>query len=315
MSPARPPEGAQPPLGGEARSARGALITTPGAPLPERYAVLGNPVAHSRSPFIHAQFAQQTGEPIEYGRVLCPFDRFEASVREYAASRHDGKGPARGCNVTVPFKLLAPALAVRVSERAALAQAANVLRFDADGWFADNTDGIGLVRDIEQHAGFRITEARVLLVGAGGAAAGVLGPLMASRPREIVVANRTRERAAALVERHRGAAAGLPLRASGLDDCGEAFDLVINSSASSMQGIATPVGAAVLTRGALAVDLMYGPQAQPFLDWASSHGAQPRDGLGMLVEQAAEAFYVWRAVRPQTAPVLAALRAHLAHDA
>lgn len=279
---------------------------------PERYVVLGNPVSHSRSPFIHAEFARQTGEFVEYGRVLCPLDGFEACVRQFAASREPGKGPARGCNVTVPFKLQAPALARSVSARAALAQAANVMRFDATGWFADNTDGIGLVRDIELHADFRIAGSRVLLVGAGGAAAGVLGPLIETRAREIVVANRTRERAAALVERHRAAAGAMALRDSALDDCGGPFDLVINSTSSSLQGLQAPVSAAVLHHDALAIDLMYGPAAEPFLDWARSHGAQARDGLGMLVEQAAEAFFVWRGIRPHTPPVLRALREHLA---
>jgi shikimate dehydrogenase len=284
-------------------------VSTP----PERYVVLGNPVAHSRSPFIHAEFARQTGEPIEYGRVLCPLDGFEACVRQFAASSEPAKGPARGCNVTVPFKLQSAALARTVSKRAALARAANVLRFDGASWFADNTDGIGLVRDIEHHAGFRIAGTRVLLIGAGGAAAGVLGPLIDARPREIVVANRTRERAAALVERHRVAAGELSLRDSALDDCGGPFDLVINSSSSSMQGLATPVPDTVLRRDALAIDLMYGAVAQPFLDWARAHGAQARDGLGMLVEQAAEAFFIWRGVRPLTTPVLSALHEQLAH--
>ena len=283
------------------------------APPPDRYVVLGNPVAHSRSPFIHAEFARQTGEPIEYGRVLCPLDGFEACVRQFAASSEAGKGPARGCNVTVPFKLQAGALARTVSARAALAQAANVLRFDDTGWFADNTDGIGLVRDIEHHADFRIAGARILLVGAGGAAAGVLGPLIDAQPREIVVSNRSRERAAALVKRHLTTAGGMPLRDSGLDDCGGPFDLVINSTSSSMQGIATPVPHAVLRRHSLAIDLMYGADAKPFLDWARSRGAQARDGLGMLVEQAAEAFFVWRGVRPQTPAVLRALSEQLAH--
>jgi shikimate dehydrogenase len=278
------------------------------ASLPERYVVLGNPVAHSRSPFIHAEFARQTGEPIEYGRVLCPLDGFAASVRQFAASSAPSKGPARGCNVTVPFKLQAGALAARVSARAALAQAANVLRFDEAGWFADNTDGIGLMRDIERHADFRVAGTRVLLVGAGGAASGVLGPLIDAQPREVVVANRTREHAAALVRRHRATAGTVGLRDSALGDCGGPFDLVINSTSSSMQGIATPVPATALKRDALAIDLMYGAVAQPFLDWARSHGAQARDGLGMLVEQAAEAFFIWRGVRPHTPPVLSALR-------
>ncbi|HSW26314.1 MAG TPA: shikimate dehydrogenase [Burkholderiaceae bacterium] len=282
---------------------------------PERYAVLGNPVAHSRSPFIHAEFARQTGEPIEYGRVLCPLDGFAACVRQFAASNEPGKGPARGCNVTVPFKLQAPALAERVSARAALAQAANVLRFDAAGWSADNTDGIGLVRDIEQQGEFHIAGARVLLIGAGGAAAGVLGPLIEARPRQIVVANRTRERAADLVARHRALAGDLPLTDSDLAGCGGPFELVINSTSSSMQGITTPVSAAALRRDTLAIDLMYGPAAQPFIDWARAQGAHARDGLGMLVEQAAEAFYFWRGVRPHTPPVLHALRALLARAA
>lgn len=282
--------------------------------LPDRYAVLGNPVAHSRSPFIHAAFARQTGEAVEYGRILCPLDGFEACVHAFAASHGAGIGPARGCNVTVPFKGQAVRLAGSVSARATLAGAANVLRFDTAGWFADNTDGVGLAIDIAHNAGFDARAKRVLLVGAGGAAAGVLGPLLEAGPHEIVVANRTRERARALVDRHRAVAPEVVLRASGLDDCGEQFDLVINSSSSSVQGFDAPVSPAVLSRNGLAIDLMYGPQAAPFLRWAQAHGAQARDGLGMLVEQAAEAFHIWRGVRPQTPPVLHALREQLARD-
>jgi shikimate dehydrogenase len=275
---------------------------------PDRYAVLGHPVAHSQSPFIHAEFARQTGQALDYGRVECALDAFDATVRAFAA------GGARGCNVTVPFKFEAPRLAARVSERATLAGAANVLRFDTAGWFADNTDGIGLVRDLRDHAGAALAGQRLLLVGAGGAAAGVLGPLLAEKPAELVVANRTLARAQDLVQRHLSLAQaqGVKLRASGLDDAGEAFHIVINSSASSLQGAAIPVAAQVLRPGGLAVDLMYGPAAQGFLDWAHAHGAQARDGLGMLVEQAAEAFFVWRGVFPSTPPVLAALRAKLA---
>ncbi|HSM21094.1 MAG TPA: shikimate dehydrogenase, partial [Rubrivivax sp.] len=159
-------------------------MTAQPAAHPDRYAVLGNPVAHSRSPFIHAAFAHQTGQHIEYGRVLCPLDGFAAALREFAGGRGGRGGPARGCNVTVPFKFQALRLAARRSERAALAGAANTLRFDAEGWFADNTDGVGLVRDIEHGAGVALAGRRVLLIGAGGAAAGVLGPLLEARPAE-----------------------------------------------------------------------------------------------------------------------------------
>jgi shikimate dehydrogenase len=273
----------------------------------DRYAVLGNPVAHSQSPFIHAEFARQTGEPVVYDRVLCPLDGFADAVRAFAA------GGARGCNVTVPFKFEAGALAAHCSPRAALAGAANVLRFDADGWHADNTDGIGLVRDIESGAGVPLAGKRVLLVGAGGAAAGVLGPLIEARPSEVAVVNRSADKALALAERHAPLARrhGVRLVAGGLGDAEGRFEVVINASASSLQGAGSPVPASVLAPGALAVDLMYGAAAQGFMDWARDAGAVPRDGLGMLVEQAAEAFFFWRGVRPDTAPVLRALRERL----
>lgn len=290
-----------------------AMTVSPSAP--DRYAVLGNPVAHSRSPFIHAEFARQTGHAIRYGRVLCPMDGFEAAVRTFAASREDGAGRALGCNVTIPFKFEAPPLAAQVSARAALAQAANVLHFAPSGWRADNTDGIGLVRDLQQNADFDLAETRVLLIGAGGAAAGVLGPLIDAGAREIVVANRTPERAAALVERHRQVSLRTRLRAAPLDGCGARFDLVLNASASSVNGSSTPVAPTVFARGCLAVDLMYGPPAEAFMGWARTHGARTRDGLGMLVEQAAEAFHFWRGTRPHTAPVLQALRAQMTGDA
>ena len=295
----------------------------PRANLPDRYAVLGQPVAHSQSPFIHAAFARQTGQTLDYGRVECPLDGFEITLRAFigaadpATDGSAGLGPARGCNITVPFKFQVLPLAQRISARAALAQAANVLGFDKDGWWADNTDGIGLVRDIEGPAGRRLAGQRVLLIGAGGAAAGVLGPLIAAGCSALTVANRTPAKAQALVQRHQAWADrhGCRLRASSLDDPGAAFDTVINASASSLAGAPVPVPAQVLRPGALALDLMYGPAAQPFLDWAQAHGATGRDGLGMLVEQAAEAFRLWRGVMPATAPVLAALREHLAAKA
>jgi len=270
----------------------------------DRYVVAGNPVEHSRSPFIHAMFAQATGEALTYDRLLCPMDAFAATVRGF-----EEKG-GRGCNVTVPFKFEAFRLAARPSTRAALAQAVNTLRFDRDGWFGDNTDGAGLVRDIERNAGYPLARRRVLVVGAGGAAAGALGPLLEAAPAEIVVANRTLANAASLVDRHRALAAahGVALAARALGDAGTGYDIVVNASASSMKGEAIPVDAQVLRPGTLALDMMYGPAARTFVGWAEQHGAIARDGLGMLVEQAAEAFCVWRGVRPDTAAVLAALQ-------
>jgi shikimate dehydrogenase len=277
------------------------------SPPADRYCVVGQPVAHSRSPWIHARFAQLTGEPVVYDKLAPPADGFAAAVRDFRAAG------GRGCNVTLPFKFEAFALATTLSERARLAGACNTLRFERDGGVhGDNTDGAGLVRDIAT-AGAAVTGARVLLVGAGGAAAGVLGPLLQAQPSQLLVANRTAARAADLVRSHAALAAlrHVPLQAGSLDAISGRFDLVVNATASSLGGGAVPVPAGVLAPGALAYDMMYGPAAQGFLDWARHQGAQARDGLGMLVEQAAESFHVWRGVRPPTAPVLAELRAML----
>lgn len=283
----------------------------PSPPHPDRYAVVGHPVAHSRSPFIHAAFAAQTGDALHYDRLEAPLDGFAATVRAFAQSG------AKGCNVTVPFKFDAFTLCPRHTERADLAQAANTLRFDPEGWLADNTDGVGLIADIEQGAGTALAGTRVLLIGAGGAAAGVLGPLLERRPAEVTVANRTLQRAQDLVARHAALARrqAVVLRACSLADAGAAYDVVLNASASSLGGGAVPVAPEVLRAGGLAVDLMYGAAAAPFLTWATEHGATARDGLGMLVEQAAEAYWLWRGVRPRTAPVLAELRQQLAGQA
>ena len=275
---------------------------------PDRYAVAGNPVAHSRSPLIHSQFAKQTGQAMLYERLLCPLDNFRATLTHFA---QEG---AKGCNVTVPFKFEAFEMAARRTPRAELAQAANTLRFDAateGGWLADNTDGVGLVRDILVNARVTLAGARVLLLGAGGASAGVLGPLIEARPAEIVVANRTADKAQALVARHADWARehGVTLNARSLSEPGQAYDVFINGTAASLSGGGVPVGPEVLRPGGLALDMMYGPATQAFLDWARAHGAIARDGLGMLVEQAAESFALWRGVRPDTAPVLAAMRA------
>jgi len=277
----------------------------------DRYAVAGNPVAHSRSPTIHAMYAEQTHQALVYERLLCPLDDFAATVRAFAAAG------GSGCNVTVPFKFEAFALAAKLSPRAQLAGAVNTLRFDEGGWFGDNTDGAGLVRDIERNAGVVLAGKRVLLLGAGGASAGVLGSLIAARPSEIRLANRSVGKAQGLVDAHRDWAAqhGVQLTACSLTECGSAYQVMINGTSASLAGAGVPVGPEVLAPGALALDMMYGPAAEPFLAWARSFGATARDGLGMLIEQAAEAFELWRGpklkVRPDTAPVLAALRVQI----
>jgi shikimate dehydrogenase len=279
------------------------------------YCVIGNPVEHSRSPGIHARFAELCGQQMDYGRRLVPIGAFAegiASFRREAAGRGDN---ARGCNVTVPFKFDAAALAQHPTQRATLAQAVNTLRFEDDGSIhADNTDGIGLVNDIVHNAGVAIAGKDLLLIGAGGAAAGVLGPLLDAGASRIVVANRTVDKAVALVQRHAALALrhGATLEAWALDEVPGAFDVVVNATASSLAGDAVPVRAQVLRAGALAVDMMYGPAAAGFMAWAEAHGAMARDGLGMLVEQAAEAFAIWRGVRPPSAQVLAELRISLA---
>ncbi|AMO22234.1 shikimate dehydrogenase [Ramlibacter solisilvae] len=273
----------------------------------DKYCVMGNPVEHSKSPWIHARFAELTGQRLRYDKQLVALDGFAHAVREFAS--HGGKG----CNVTVPFKFESPALATRLSPRALLAQAANTLRFDDAGVFGDNTDGVGLVSDITANAGIDLRGRDVLLVGAGGAAAGVLGPLIEAVPRRVAVANRTLDKAQALIERHDALATQhrVELAASGLAVTG-AFDVVVNATASSLAGAGVPVAGHVLKPGALAYDMMYGPAAQAFLAWARDNGGTPRDGLGMLVEQAAESFVVWRGVRPPAAQVLGELRAALA---
>ncbi|MCL4768882.1 MAG: shikimate dehydrogenase [Burkholderiaceae bacterium] len=275
------------------------------------YCVMGNPVEHSRSPWIHARFAELTGQALAYERRLVPLDGFGAALRDFA------QAGGRGCNITVPFKLEAAQAASVRSERVQLAGAANTLSFIDGAIHADNTDGLGLVADIEQGADFALAGRDVLLVGAGGAAAGALGPLLAAGPRRVVVANRTLERAQALVQSHAALAAlqKTELLAQSPQALEHDFDLIINATASSLAGAEVPVPARVLRPGSLAYDMMYGPAAEGFLGWAREHGATPRDGLGMLVEQAAEAFRIWRGVRPPSGQVLAELRALMATPA
>lgn len=270
------------------------------------YCVMGNPVAHSRSPAIHARFAELTGQRLRYERRLVALDGFAQAVRDFRAEG------GRGCNITVPFKFEAQALATTCSERVHLSGAANVLSFAPDGSLhADNTDGLGLVADITRNAGVSLAGRDVLLVGAGGAAAGVLGPLLQAGVRHVTVANRTLSRAQALVQTHSASAAlqKAELLAQEPQALEADFDVIINATASSLAGAEVPVPAQVLRPGSLAYDMMYGPAAQGFLGWARQHGAVPRDGLGMLVEQAAEAFLLWRGVRPPSGQVLAELQA------
>lgn len=278
----------------------------------DHYFVLGNPVGHSKSPQIHARFAQLTGQQLDYRPWLVPLGGFAATLAQLAM------GGARGCNVTVPFKLEAYLAANSRSERAQLAQAANTLVIGADGVQADNTDGSGLVHDIQANAGVALAGRDVLLIGAGGAGAGVLGPLLAAGPRRLVLVNRTRARADALAARHQAhpwlqnVLQNTELLVQEMQAVEGAFDVVINASASSLAGSAVPVAGSVLKPGALACDLMYGPAADGFMAWARAHGARPRDGLGMLVEQAAASFALWRGVRPPAAQVLQELRRQLA---
>ena len=277
----------------------------------DRYCVLGNPVEHSKSPAIHARFAELTGQAMDYSKLLAPLDDFPGTLQRWMDSG------GRGCNVTVPFKFEAFLLASNATERAQLAQAANTLKFDGGLIAADNTDGIGLVNDIQNNAGLSLAGRDLLLLGAGGAAAGVLGPLLVAGPRRLVVANRTQARAAELVARHakhpslQQLLQKTELLAHDLQGLEADFDVIINATASSLSGAALALEPRLLKPRALAYDMMYGAAAQDFAAWARAHGAVPRDGLGMLVEQAAESFLFWRGVRPPSTQVLQEMQAQL----
>jgi shikimate dehydrogenase len=268
----------------------------------DRYAVVGNPIAHSRSPAIHARFAAQTGQDLRYEALLAPLDGFEAVVRDFAA--------AGGCglNVTVPFKERAFALADRRSPRAQAAGAANTLIFASCEVLADNTDGVGLVRDLTARHGLALAGASVLLLGAGGAASGVIEPLLAAGVRELRILNRTAERAQALAARFadpRLSGAGF----EGLTDAARQGAVLINATSAGLAGEAPPVPAAVFEASCFAYDMVYGAQPTAFLRAAAAAGCPAMaDGLGMLVEQAAESFRLWRGVMPDTEPVYRALR-------
>ncbi|UQV46929.1 shikimate dehydrogenase [Janthinobacterium lividum] len=272
----------------------------------DQYCVFGNPIAHSKSPLIHAAFALQTGQAMAYERRLAPLDGFALAARTFAAEG------GKGANVTVPFKLDACALATELTPRAQAAGAVNTLRFDGATILGDNTDGAGLVADIVRNAGVTIAGKRILLLGAGGAARGVVLPLLEQGPQEIFIANRTVATAEALGAQFADAQAHPEqLRAGGYTQPEGQFDIVINATAASLAGDLPPVPAGIFGSHTLALDMMYGAQPTVFMDFAAQHGAQVRDGLGMLVEQAAVAFYVWRGVRPQTQDLLAQLRSAL----
>ena len=268
----------------------------------DAYAVVGNPIDHSLSPAIHQRFALQTGEPIEYERLEAPLDDFAGTVIGFF---RDG---GAGLNVTVPFKEEAWALADRRSARAELAGAVNTLIPEgADGaLYGDNTDGVGMVRDLQQNHQFALEASRILVLGAGGAVRGVLGPLLEAGPAGVVIANRTLEKAQSLCELFAGAGA---VEARAFESAEGPFDLIINGTSASLQGELPPLPDSVIGPATLCYDMMYGHDITVFNQWGLERGASSAlDGLGMLVEQAAEAFWLWRGVRPDTASVIEALR-------
>lgn len=263
----------------------------------DRYAVVGNPVAHSKSPEIHALFARQTRQDMEYSRLLAPLEGFRETVLNFA---NEG---GKGLNVTVPFKFDAFRLASRLTPRAEMAGVVNTLRFDEDEIYGDNTDGAGLVEDITKNAGIPVQGARILLLGAGGAAYGVMLPLLGQKPQSILIANRNESKAGEMVRRFadHGKVDSIAYR----NLVGRSFDIVINATSAGLENNMPPVPSAVFNENTLALDMVYSDKPTPFMTFASRYGAKTRDGFGMLVEQAAESFFVWRGVRPDTQSVFA----------
>ncbi|MDR9498317.1 MAG: shikimate dehydrogenase [Hydrogenovibrio sp.] len=274
---------------------------------PDKYAVVGDPIAHSKSPQIHAMFAEQTGQNLIYEaiRIDTEDDNF---ARRVQSLRQQGY---KGLNVTVPFKLDAFELAQDLSERARTAHAVNTLVLD-EPLFGDNTDGVGLVSDIETNAGVAFAGKRVLILGAGGAVQGILQPLLQKQPGLVHIANRTAKRADVLGQRFE---TDVPLSASGWEDIpvDRPYDIVINGTSASLEGKRPPVSEQIIGPQSLVYDMMYQNEPTVFMQWAHQHQpeCQTRDGLGMLVGQAAESFALWRGVHPQTQPVIAALRAQM----
>jgi shikimate dehydrogenase len=272
----------------------------------DQYGVVGHPVSHSLSPFIHGMFARETGQDITYRLFDVRPANLETHVRDFFAQ---GGG---GLNVTLPHKIAARELANELTTRAAHAAAVNTLARTGDGAIlGDNTDGAGLVHDLRDNLGIELAGRRVLIMGAGGATRGLLAPLLGLEPAMVVIANRTPERAAALAAAFSdlGVTQGV-----GFQDVGEEpFDLVINATSASLSGDIPPLPPGAVASSTVCYDLAYGKSATAFVAWARQHGcARALQGWGMLVEQAAESFELWRGVRPTTAPVLAALRARAA---
>lgn len=266
----------------------------------DHYAVFGNPIAHSKSPLIHTAFARQTGQDMDYTALLAPVEGFVECVTAFRA------GGGAGANVTVPFKEQAHALATRRTARAEAAGAVNTLHFLGAEIHGDNTDGAGLIADLTRNLGVTLEGRRILLMGAGGAAKGVVLPLLQHRPAALFIANRTPARAQELAARFRYAG---PVQGGDYAAlAGSAYDIVINATAASLAGDLPPLPEGIFAVEGLAYDMMYGRDT-PFLEFARKAGARTADGLGMLVEQAAESFFLWRGVRPDTAPVIAMLRA------
>ena len=267
----------------------------------DQYAVMGHPIAHSQSPRIHTLFAAQTGQALEYRAILVELGGFAAAARAFRAAG------GKGLNVTIPFKQDAWVFADVLSARAERAGAVNTLIFTPGGVRGDNTDGPGLVRDLIVNHGGSLAGRRILLLGAGGAARGVLQPLLAGRPAQLTIANRTVEKALGLAVRFSDLGR---VSASGFAELADRqFDLIINATAAGLKGAAPPLPEGVLATGGWCYDLMYGREPTAFVRWGRAQGAvQSLDGLGMLVEQAAESFHLWRGVWPETGPVIAALR-------
>ena len=273
----------------------------------DQYAVVGNPISHSKSPMIHQLFAQQTDQDLNYRTLEAPLDGFEQAVLTFFAQQADQ--PA-GLNITVPFKQQAWEMAAQLSGRAQRAGAVNTLYRDKSGQICgDTTDGVGLVRDLLDNQGATLTDSRVLILGAGGAVRGVLEPILEQSPTLLVVANRTASKAEQLAQDF---AEFGDIRGCGFDEVEGQFDLVINGTSASLQGELPPLPAGVLKPGGWCYDMMYGAEPTPFMIWGEQQEAgRVIDGLGMLVEQAAESFRIWRGVRPQSAAVIDAVRAQL----